>query len=670
MKHLCSIATAWAAGMLALTLFGCGSVAAPSDPSAEELVADLASPAFEGRISGSRGNEKAADYIADYFESQGLDPYFDAYGQEYQGSVLHPELAQPHLTLTTSAGEQLSLQPGEDFLCSLPEKAVEQNLPLSRDPAACRDGTAIYLAVDRLDGMQWLRENPGQTVAFCEDLQSGTVATPFGRKDGQLLILDLHLSNSLTEGASLSIQIQPAYSQGTVRNIAAVRRGSEGKSALVFSAHFDGSGILGEKLFPSALDNASGTAAMMRIAALVQQKDPQLQNDLIFVAFNSEEVGMDGSEAFAQALADQYETLSLINIDCVGLQGVPILLYAEQNGQSLWAALSALPFGDAVQTSSGSYPSDQRSFVPYRNCSPVVFGGDMQIFRSEGHIHAPLDRTDQLDYPIIEALADQLACFAVEHGDEDFSSPVQQDHEAALDRFWDEMQSWQAQVTEEYGLAYNEGLCVTAYPPPPQGFEATASNYLLYGMRYYTSPEAVAAQFPFLSLPEILGGYPFLRAAVRLDHPFCESTLSLSVQNGTGDDYRPGQIYEFEINPEALSILSAEYLVPDGSTILMLLCRGRDFYSMDPIALGEELDPRLKGWKLFGYEDTYTIAKYQQGEDHLLLWFLQSPKEQSTDPTILPMGAAQSLSREETISRLIQIDPDALIRRCIGADGA
>lgn len=34
------------------------------------------------------------------------------------------------------------------------------------------------------------------------------------------------------------------------------------------------------------------------------------------------------------------------------------------------------------------------------------------------------------------------------------------------------------------------------------------------------------------------------------------------------------------------------------------------------------------------------------------------------------MGAAQSLSREETISRLIQIDPDALIRRCIGADGA
>lgn len=666
MKKLHSLAAACLAGLLLLAVSAC--TPAPKEISAEKLVADLTSPAFEGRISGSLGNQKAADYIADFFADQGLAPCFETYGQEYQGPVFRPDLVQPQLALIRPSGERIALQPGEDYLCSAPQSAVQQELVLSADPAFCQDGGGIYLAPDRVDAIQWLRENPGQTAAVLEDVRAGTSTNILSRNGSLLLLLDRDLPDLTAEGTALSIQLQPAASQGTVQNIAAVRRGSEGKNALIFGAHFDGSGMLGERLFPSALDNASGTATMMRIAALVQQKAPQLKNDLIFVAFNSEEVGMDGAKAFARAVCGQYETVHLINIDCVGLRGVPVLLSAEPRGQALWEALSALPFSDAIQPSTESYVSDQIQFSPYSNCSSVVFGGDMTIFLQQAHIHTPLDQPEQLDLAVIEELAAQLASFAAASGDQEFTSAVQMDAEAAWEKFWDAMRAQQAQITAEYDLAYNQGLCVTVYPPDAQGETSSAANYLLYGMRHYDSPAQLREQFPFLSVPESLGGFPFLRAAVRMDHSFAESALSVFDQNERPIDCVPGQLYEFAIDPNELRLLSAEYLAPDGSSILMVLSKGRDFFSSPPIAQGEQLDPRLQGWELLGYQDTYTAAKYRQGEDVLLLRFQQAPGEQSTDLTLLPMGENAYLSREQTISLLTQIDLDGLIQQCMGAD--
>ena len=655
-------------------LASCGAAQPSSDQSVEELVSTLASPAFEGRISGSTGNQKAAEYIAEYFKEQGLEPYFETFYQEYEGPVYRPEQAKPEVTLTTAAGEEIPLKAGEDYLCSLPEMDLNRTLPVFTDPEACREGAGIYFAPDRLTCLDWLAESPDSIAVFCDAVRGGEVTSIAIRRetDRVLLILDQTFSDQLAEGAQLTIKINAAYSEGTLQNVAAVRRGSEGKSALIFSAHFDGSGVFGEQLFPSALDNASGTAAMLRIASLVQQQAPQLKNDLIFVAFNSEEAGMGGSQAFAEAVTKQYEAVSLINIDCVGLKGETIHLVAEKQGQSLQEALSRLNFSDGIQASDETYTSDQICFNGYSNCFPVVFG-NVHTYLEPGNAHSPKDQAEQLDYPLIEELAAQLAAFAAEHGDDNFTFAPQQDsasnYEQAMEAFWAEAALLRAQVTQEYGLAYNQGLCVTLNVPQENG-KTLGTDYLLYGMRPFERLDEFAEQFSFVSLPETLGEYTFSRAAIRLDH-FAEEPASYgTIQIGPTVSFTPGEIYEFEINPEKAELLTAEYLAPDGSAVQLTLSIGRDFFMVEPSALGADLDPALNGWELIGPgNDLFYAAKFRQGENVLLLLFEQTPGGESPDPTILSSGRMALLNMEEISSHLTQMDLAGLIQNLLSSFG-
>lgn len=656
-----------AAVFLGAFLTGCGPAGTRESSTAQDIVETLASPDFAGRLSGSEGNAKAAAYIAEYFQDQGLEPYFETYDQEYQGPVYQPEQASPQLTLTTAGGETMVLEAGKDFLCALPRADVSLELPVYADPEACRDGAGIYFAPDRLSCINWLNENPDSAAVFCDAVRSGETSA-IHTNEHTLLILDHAFSSCLAEGAVLSFSVHASHSEGTVQNVVAVRRGSEGKSALVFSAHFDGSGVLGDQLFPSALDNASGVAAVLRIAALVQEQAPQLKNDLIFAAFNSEETGMSGSQAFAAAVAGQYDTVSIINIDCVGLKDQPVFLIAEQNGQKLWEALSELSFSSDIQPSDASYTSDQISFNIYPNCAPVVFG-NARSYLDPGHAHTPLDQPGQLDGAVIEDLAARLADFAAEHGDESFASlqTAETEEEDAWELFWDEMQALRVQVTEEYGLAYNQALCVTAETP----FQGRTQNYLLYGMDFFDSLDAFTRQFPFLTLPGSLGDYTFSRAAVRMDRFAAESTTDRAAQDNQPDQYVPGEIYEFELDPEKLEILSAEYLAPDGSALLLTYSKGRDIMIVDPIGRGEDLDAALTGWEMLGYQpdNLYHAAKYRQDDDVLLLLFEESPGEESSDPTWISSGRIALLSPEEITARLTRMDLDGLVRTLFESAG-
>ena len=660
-----------AAGLLCGALASCAPAGAGPDagPDAAALVEALCAPAFAGRISGSEGNAKAADYIASYFEAQGLEPCFEGYFQTYEGPVYQPELAQPEVALTDAAGNTTRLQAGQDYLCMLPRRDIELCLPVSSDPEACRDGAGAYLAPDQAACGSWVQGRPQALALCCGPVRSGGVQMDFyqqGAQDGFRLILDEAYAPRLEAGAVLSVKVRAAFSRGTVRNVAAVRPGSVGKSALVFCAHFDGSGTAGGTLFPSALDNASGTAAMLRVAALLQQQAPQLENDVIFAAFNSEEAGMGGSQAFAAAVASRYETVSVINIDSVGLAGAPILLIPEENGRRLWQALCALPYEGGVQPSSLAYASDQRSFGPYANCPAVVFGGDMELLRAEGHIHTPQDQPAQLDAAQIEALAAQLAAFAAAQGDGDFADPAlrQTDaaFEAAREQFWAGLQAQRAQATQQLGLAYNEGLCVAAAVPQQDG-SASVRPYLLYGMQVYDSLDALTAQFPFAALPQSLGAYRFTGAALRFDHQ-AEEAAPLDAPPG---GYVPGQVYSFALDPAQLTLLSARYTAPDGRSLLAVFSPGRDFFQAEPLMDGAQLDPALAGWELLGYADGSAryayAARARHGDDTLLLYFEADAAAPSGDPTLLPMGPAeQYLAPADLAARLRAMDLAPLVQ--------
>jgi Zn-dependent M28 family amino/carboxypeptidase len=74
---------------------------------------------------------------------------------------------------------------------------------------------------------------------------------------------------------------------------------------VVFSAHLDhlgiGKPINGDSIFNGAMDNASGVAAMLDVAAMLKENGRRLHRSVLFVAVTGEEKGLLGSRFFANS---------------------------------------------------------------------------------------------------------------------------------------------------------------------------------------------------------------------------------------------------------------------------------------------------------------------------------------------------------------------------------
>ena len=101
-------------------------------------------------------------------------------------------------------------------------------------------------------------------------------------------------------------------------NVIAKVEGNRHDSCYVFTAHYDHLGKLGKKTFyPGAHDNASGTAAIITLAAHYVQNKPEY--DMYFIAFSGEDANLRGSEWYAEhPIVPLTQIKYLFNLDMIG----------------------------------------------------------------------------------------------------------------------------------------------------------------------------------------------------------------------------------------------------------------------------------------------------------------------------------------------------------------
>ena len=101
-------------------------------------------------------------------------------------------------------------------------------------------------------------------------------------------------------------------------NVIAKVEGKRHDQCYVFTAHYDHLGKLGKKtFFPGAHDNASGTAAIVTLAAHYAKNKPEY--DMYFIAFSGEDANLRGSEWYAKnPLAPLSQIKYLFNLDMIG----------------------------------------------------------------------------------------------------------------------------------------------------------------------------------------------------------------------------------------------------------------------------------------------------------------------------------------------------------------
>ncbi|MCC4121539.1 M28 family metallopeptidase [Lactococcus lactis] len=197
---------------------------------------------------------------------------------------------------------------------------------------------------------------------------------------------------------------------GDAENIAGKIKGKDSTKAIVLSAHFDTwPGVKG------ILDNASGTASVMYLSNKLKEfygfEKPPV--DIVFVAFNGEEYMLQGSKAFCDTLAKDYQNFYNINLDCVGQKGLG-LIYDSENKLSQQLVVALKPYLEAqklklLTEKLDDESSDHGSFLE-KGKAAITLGDNV----SHRYIHTEKDNKINLDYDEMNRIITALQNFIVE----------------------------------------------------------------------------------------------------------------------------------------------------------------------------------------------------------------------------------------------------------------
>jgi Zn-dependent M28 family amino/carboxypeptidase len=133
----------------------------------------------------------------------------------------------------------------------------------------------------------------------------------------------------VTLNAKANIEVKNTIREIDSSNVVGKIEGSDAtlkNEYVIYSAHWDHLGrdekLQGDQIFNGALDNASGTGAMLEIAEAFTKISPAPKRSIIFLAVTAEEKGLLGAKHYAaNPLYPTAKTLANINIDGVNQWG-------------------------------------------------------------------------------------------------------------------------------------------------------------------------------------------------------------------------------------------------------------------------------------------------------------------------------------------------------------
>lgn len=127
---------------------------------------------------------------------------------------------------------------------------------------------------------------------------------------------------------SMSMSLESDSKISTSHNVAALISGSDGsKETVVYTAHWDHLGMRQKNdnedhTFNGAVDNATGTAALLELARAFKAKATAPKRNILFLAVTAEESGLLGSKHYAQnPLIPLADTIAAINMDAANVFG-------------------------------------------------------------------------------------------------------------------------------------------------------------------------------------------------------------------------------------------------------------------------------------------------------------------------------------------------------------
>lgn len=285
----------------------------------------IGSDAFQGRLGGTLENSMVANYIKNEFKTLGLEPLNNSYYQSFETKCPIALGSKPVFSIVDSEGETIkNYEYGIDYKESLLNFRTNE-LKFNSSNINGKSSNGLYIINSTSNDKVILYANIDSSLNFRSSF--------FEDSDGDLYInvttetLD-DITAYLDKGYSSYIYIPYEVKNVTLNNVVGKIKGSNPNlPPLVLGAHFDHVGTdLGGNIYNGSLDNASGTAFLLELAKYIKNLGTP-DRDVIFVAFNGEELGLKGSKAFAQEYSELLKDSRVYNFDMIGsYDGVPLCI--------------------------------------------------------------------------------------------------------------------------------------------------------------------------------------------------------------------------------------------------------------------------------------------------------------------------------------------------------
>lgn len=338
-----------------------------SEANLKKHVYTLASDSLKGRDTGSEGERKAAQYIANHFEEYGLMPLNDT---SYYQSI---GLWSWHWGEFSIKVNKTPLKHYEDivYLSSSPiDKVIDAKCVFIGNGADSTisklnvEGKIVFATVDNLQ--RWYRiasitkskgavaillmhrTSDSKFTELSQQMQSAhqrssvyKTKPTFSKRltkafavnhavAEQLFGLPIERLNELATAQQFKKLPQPKLSlhcpviidKANANNVVGcLRSHHKTKKAIVISAHYDHIGEGYNGISYGADDNASGTAAIIELAKALSAVKDKLNKNIVFLATSGEEKGLLGAFYFADHPEEhQLDIRANINVDMIGRQ--------------------------------------------------------------------------------------------------------------------------------------------------------------------------------------------------------------------------------------------------------------------------------------------------------------------------------------------------------------
>lgn len=259
----------------------------------------------------------------------------------------------------------------------------------------------VYLASNLLEGRETGKAGEKLAAQYIASRFESLGLQPAGEKGSYFHYFDFKYTPNphSDEGAQ----------DRTGRNVVA-QINNNAPTTIIIGAHYDhlGYGDFGSRhtgepaIHNGADDNASGVAAMFRLAEQLKASDLK-SNNYVFIGFSGEELGLYGSKYFIKTPTIKLANVNyMLNMDMIGRLNEEKVLAVNGVGTSpVWDDLSKVKTElKIVESESGIGPSDHASF--YLEDIPVLhfFTGQHTDY------HKPEDDSELVNYEGIAIISD------------------------------------------------------------------------------------------------------------------------------------------------------------------------------------------------------------------------------------------------------------------------